>query len=664
MEPKLPQNLDQDALNMAKAIRSVESNHRYDLKGASGEFGAYQFMPDTWKGHAAKYLGDVNAPLTPKNQDFVAYSEIKRLKDSGLTPAQISATWNSGSATGWENKRGVNKYGVAYDVPAYVNKVAGEYRKIKGSSFQMPQAPVVPEEKPRSLGGFVGNIFKSGGNLLKGTADALIHPVRTVETLGKIGLGTISNIGQFLGLDDGTGKNNQLVDQIAQMYKQRYGKDLGKTIYEDPVGVLADLSVILGGGAGLAGGVAKLGKATETANLASKVGGFASKIDPLMMAGRGLSKVGVTPTNIANKVGGFVGNTLGFTTGQGGQSVRGVFNAARSGADDAVNAMRGGVSQADVVAKARTGLGDFIKERGNKYQEQLKGLETSPHQFETQKIAETFNKKLADFGVDFLDDGTPDFTRSPGLGRYENDLMKLSKAIADWGSKEGDLSIVGMDKLKQVIDDFRIGSADSRKFDSFVTALRNETKNIVREGLKAKGDLKTLAKYDSLLSDFETKTKVAREIKQALSLGDNASPETTFTKLVQALKTDKVRRQELVGILEEFGGKEIMSEIAGLNMKDLIPKGLFSGAIGIGSVASGNIPALGLASPRLVGEVANITGKGLGKIERLKLPDNMAFRGGKKLGQQVYGKENLTRNSKLFQLYQLIKDAENETEQP
>src|SRR5690242_4266201 len=89
------EQLDPSVVTLAKAIRSVESTDNYNAHGKSGEFGAYQFMPDTWKIKAKQFLGDENAPMTPINQDKVVYYSIKELKDQGYSPEEIASTWNS-----------------------------------------------------------------------------------------------------------------------------------------------------------------------------------------------------------------------------------------------------------------------------------------------------------------------------------------------------------------------------------------------------------------------------------------------------------------------------------------------------------------------------------------------------------------------------------------
>jgi len=105
---------------IANAIKQVESGGNYNARGASGESGAFQFMPATWKGWAQQYLGNANAPQTPENQDFVALAKINDLLKQGYGPREIALIWNGGQPI---VKRGVNQYGVAYDSGAYADKV-------------------------------------------------------------------------------------------------------------------------------------------------------------------------------------------------------------------------------------------------------------------------------------------------------------------------------------------------------------------------------------------------------------------------------------------------------------------------------------------------------------------------------------------------------------
>ena len=49
----------------------------------------------------------------------------------------------------------------------------------------------VAAESDRSLGGFAGNVIKSGYNVAKGVVGAVMHPLDTATTLADIGAGAL-----------------------------------------------------------------------------------------------------------------------------------------------------------------------------------------------------------------------------------------------------------------------------------------------------------------------------------------------------------------------------------------------------------------------------------------------------------------------------------------
>ena len=130
----IPEGYDARAVNLARAIRKRESEGNYHAIGDNGTSkGAYQWQEGTWQAHAKEAGVDPN-DFSPKNQDNVAYAIIKKRIDSGMSLPEIAAEWNSGTSTGWENKRGttiINGKPIKYDVPAYVNDVNNYYQELK-----------------------------------------------------------------------------------------------------------------------------------------------------------------------------------------------------------------------------------------------------------------------------------------------------------------------------------------------------------------------------------------------------------------------------------------------------------------------------------------------------------------------------------------------------
>lgn len=211
-----PTQLDPQIVNLTKAIRQTETGGNFTAKGGSGEYGAYQFTAPTWQNLAGKYLGDANIPLqsaTPQQQNEVAYKQVADWKGQGYNIGQIASLWNSGKPDAYldPNYTGTNKYGVKYDVPAYVKSVATAYQTIKaggqtnvdpnnpssiaGTQYGTPQTqpnqsgatfPSSASDSPITAGlKTFGNIPSSAFNFVKGIVNTF-NPIKIAENISQI----------------------------------------------------------------------------------------------------------------------------------------------------------------------------------------------------------------------------------------------------------------------------------------------------------------------------------------------------------------------------------------------------------------------------------------------------------------------------------------------
>lgn len=105
--------------HIARTIKFIESRGNYQIKGASGEYGAYQYMPGIWEFWCIELFGEVLDITIPEVQDYVTYCRIEQYVDEGYSNEQIASLWNS-QKPDWEGRIGVNRWGVPYSVPAYV----------------------------------------------------------------------------------------------------------------------------------------------------------------------------------------------------------------------------------------------------------------------------------------------------------------------------------------------------------------------------------------------------------------------------------------------------------------------------------------------------------------------------------------------------------------
>ena len=143
------------------------------------------------------------------------------------------------------------------------------------------------------------NIPRSSIELAKNIWSAVSSPFDTIEALKGIALGGVAKLipGDQQGLvlpGSITPVDEQGAEQMAKFFIDRFGGDeaLRRTISEDPIGFLLDLSAVAGG----VGGIAKVAGLAKTGQIVSKAAPF---IDPLTAAGKGVGAVisAKTPVN-------------------------------------------------------------------------------------------------------------------------------------------------------------------------------------------------------------------------------------------------------------------------------------------------------------------------------------------------------------------------------
>lgn len=231
--------LDLDAVSMAKAIRQTESGGDFNAVGKSGERGAYQFTEPTWNSTAAKY--GVNVPLqnaTPEQQNEVAYKQIKEWKDSGYNVGQVASMWNSGKPDAYQDPTytGTNSHGAKFDVPAYAKSVANAYQTIKqgGSVSADPNNPssVQPAQEDSSLGQQLKGRLSDAGTALSDAASGKINPLSgIIQTVGA-GAGAVGDV---------INKGLELIPGVKQV-ENLIGKGFGK-LADTPVGQSVSKSI-------------------------------------------------------------------------------------------------------------------------------------------------------------------------------------------------------------------------------------------------------------------------------------------------------------------------------------------------------------------------------------------------------------------------------------
>lgn len=177
------QQLDPTVVNFARSIKRVENpGGDPNQKGGSGEWGDYQYTKATWDADTKKYgLNYQFGTATREQQNEVAYKKFSDLKKQGYTPAQIASIHNSGKPE-WQGNVGVNKFGVKYDTPKYVDSVMKAYEEIKGGNMNPAITPTASTAQPEKKEGFIESLAKS---VISPVATMVARPIQAgAELLG------------------------------------------------------------------------------------------------------------------------------------------------------------------------------------------------------------------------------------------------------------------------------------------------------------------------------------------------------------------------------------------------------------------------------------------------------------------------------------------------
>jgi len=437
---------------------------------------------------------------------------------------------------------------------------------------------------PKSAGEFAGNIYQ-----------AVRHPVETGGALVDLFTGVVQSALPEQWQAESASGQRQLASNVADFFADRYGgiENLKQTMAKDPVGFLADASIVLTGGGAAASKIPGIAKAGQTV---AKVG---KAVNPLTMAGKVIKPVAkAAGKGVSELVGG-----LGTHTG--GESLRLAAKAGYKGGDvaeDFKSAMRGGTNMEEVVSDAKQALSNMRKAKSTAYRSGMANIAKDKKVLDFKPINESIS--------DIYKIGT---FKGKSVSKSTTGTMKQIKdVVSDW-KKSNPYEFhtpEGMDALKRAIGDIR----DSTDFGTPSRLMADKVYHAVKGQI-----VKQAPEYAKVMSGYEKGTKLIKEIEKSLSLGEKATADTALRKLQSVLRdnvnTNYGRRGELASELVDAGATNLMEKLSGQSLSSVAPRGLgrlVASGLGGAGVATAN-PALlapiALQSPRLMGEAAYYGGK-------------------------------------------------------
>jgi hypothetical protein len=445
----------------------------------------------------------------------------------------------------------------------------------------------------------LGNLIPSAKRFAGGIAQTVAHPIDTLESIGRLGAGAMSK----LGVRREDPENEQFADAAGKAFLDRYGgwEPLKKTIANDPVGFVADLSMAFSGAGGALRAVPGLSEGAETAATIGRT------INPVNLAAKGAGKAGeIVPQVIGN---------LG--TGTGAAPIKTAVSSGMEGNRAFLKNMRDPEGNAAaLVPQARKALEAVRLERSQEYQRSMEAFGKRANQpLSFKDIHDEIDKQRKSIEFEGQDVGTLAGENEPTPARQI--LDKIEQNVRTWESHANPAikTAAGLDKLKQHIGshiDWMGKPSSANKVAQGVYAAIKDT--IVKQD----------PTYAGIMKDYSEASDLLNELEKTLSLGKKASEDTALRKLLSTTRsgvnTNFGKRAELADILNQHQ-PDLVPGLAGQALAGWTPQGinrLIAGGIaGMSLKDAKDLLALPITSPRLVGETAYKLGQGAGKAKEL-----------------------------------------------
>ena len=455
----------------------------------------------------------------------------------------------------------------------------------------------------------------------------------------------VSAVGQGLGgaYDIATGEGGSERANLArQLFKEmtRIFREPGKTIINDPVGAVLDVSALMVPGLGVASkGLSVLSQAAKTsgkvARATAKLAAISSRADPISatmwLGGKMLGKA-----NLAS--------LSGVATGAGTEAFQIARAAGRAGGKRSESfkaAQMGERSIEDVSESVRKGVDLLQNEKSRGFGEAVKDA-TLEADLDLKGIREAVFKELEDshgavirfdrveelpngihnykFELEFKNNAAGVRLRSPGATREMTQLELLVNQMYEMGNDPTDWK--KLHEIKKSIADF-----ETKKRDPLGATFMDRTLTKARQRIGNELNTKVTG-FKKASDDYAAASNELEKIVKSLSVkGGGPITETELTKLGNILNVrasgNLGLREDAIHIIEstlsEVTGEtiSIMDELAGLRLARPETLGIARAQAGRGGgigAALGASVGLAIGGQAIGVSLGALLGKGLGQL--------------------------------------------------
>jgi hypothetical protein len=305
----------------------------------------------------------------------------------------------------------------------------------------------------------------------------------------------------------------------------------------------------------------------------------------------------------------------GALTGTSAETLQEAFRAASKGGktlDSFTKSLRSQITPEEIVNNLTDSLGSLEAARTQRYSQGIQ--EIGGIAVPTTGLVNNFTNKLKDFGIT-IKGNQLDFTKSK-FSTVPSAQNKIQQAYDELARLGNDANIQRIDTSRQALRNLELAGEDNAARSA--NSLINEAADILKQaGNRAD------SRYGEMLGRFSEDIGFTQELRKSLSANDTNTIDATYRKLATALRTNNEQRMALIRELDEIGDGTLLATIAGQQLSEALPRGIFkqiaAGIAGAGVVTggltAGLVPALVFASPRVVGEVIRALGIASSKAE-------------------------------------------------
>lgn len=377
----------------------------------------------------------------------------------------------------------------------------------------------------------------------------------------------------------------------------RAAKTIGNVVSGGATGALADVGVSMAEGEQPSLGLGTLIGAGIP--LASPITGAISRA-----IAKGAAKAGSEVT--------------GVLTGTSAETIEQAFNAARTGGkqlDELTNAMRGQTTPEALVSSLRQNVDTVSTQRSKLFKDTLDEL--GDISVPTAPAKTQFTEELSQTGINVDEKGILDFTNSK-LRTVPNAQVKLQKAYDEIANMPETATLSEIDTTRQAIKAIQSISGDEPSANLANMLIDDAVRSARTAGEQVDG-------YGKMLDNFGETSEFLNELQKGLSSGDKTTVDQAYRRMATTLKTNNEQRAALVKELDDITGGAVLSGIAGQQLSETLPRGIFrqiaagiaGGAAITGGISTTLLPTLIFASPRVVGEFVRSLGIATAKAEEI-----------------------------------------------